>query len=73
MVGVVSRGTNGAPYTPGTDPPTTLCVDTPDYKTHNIYTRTDGFKELILAAFTEAGAEPCRSAFPPLPLEDCRA
>jgi hypothetical protein len=58
VIGMVSRGTNGAPYTPSTDPPTTLCVDTPDYKTHNIYTRTDGFKDLILAAFAEAGAEP---------------
>jgi len=58
VVGVVSRGTNGAPYVPGTDPPTTLCVDTTEYKTHNIYTRTDGFRDLILAAFAEAGAEP---------------
>lgn len=58
VVGVVSRGGNGAPYDPATDPQYTECVDTGDYKTHNIYTRVDGFKELILQAFEAAGSEP---------------
>jgi len=58
VIGLVSRGGNGAPYDPATDPSYTNCVDTVDYRTHNIYTRTDSFKELILQAFTEAGSEP---------------
>jgi hypothetical protein len=58
VVGLVSRGGNGAPYDPATDPQYTECVDSADYKTHNIYTRTDSFRDLILSAFAEAGSEP---------------
>ena len=58
VLGVVSRGGNGAPYDPAKDPAWTECVDTADYKTHNIYTRVDAFKDLILQAFEAAGAEP---------------
>jgi len=58
VVGLVSRGGNGAPYDPETDPQYTQCVDTDEYKTHNIYTRVDTFKDLILQAFEVAGGEP---------------
>ena len=58
VLGVVSRGGNGAPYDPTTDPQYTPCVDTADFKTHNAYTRVDGFKDLILQAFAESGDAP---------------
>jgi MYXO-CTERM domain-containing protein len=58
VIGVVSRGGNGAPYDPNSDPAYTPCVDQGQYTTHNIYTRTDTFKALIMQAFAEAGAEP---------------
>ncbi len=58
VLGVVSRGGNGAPYDPATDPAWTQCVDTADYKTHNIYTRVDAFKDLVLQTFEAAGTEP---------------
>jgi MYXO-CTERM domain-containing protein len=58
VLGVVSRGGNGAPYDPATDPAYTQCVDTAEYKTHNIYTRVDTMSELIYRAFEVAGGEP---------------
>ncbi len=58
VLGVVSRGGNGAPYDPETDPAYTQCVDTADYTTHNLYTRVDTFKDLILQAFAAAESEP---------------
>ncbi len=58
VIGVVSRGGNGAPYDPSKDPSWTQCVDTADHTTHNIYTRVDSFKELVLSAFSAAGTEP---------------
>ncbi|MBI2392366.1 MAG: S1 family peptidase [Deltaproteobacteria bacterium] len=58
VVGVVSRGGNGAPYDPTSDPDYTQCVDTGDYTTRNIYTRVDTFKDLVLQAFAIAGGEP---------------
>jgi len=62
VVGVVSRGGNGAPYNPETDPSYTQCVDTTidgvTYSTHNIYTRTDTMSALIYQAFEAAGGEP---------------
>lgn len=58
VLGVVSRGGNGAPYDPETDPSWTQCVDSADYKTHNIYTRVDAFKDLVLQAFEAAGTDP---------------
>lgn len=58
VLGVVSRGGNGAPYDPETDPEYTQCVDTADYATHNLYTRVDTFKDLILEAFAAAESEP---------------
>jgi MYXO-CTERM domain-containing protein len=58
VLGVVSRGGNGAPYDPMTDPPYTQCVDTAEYTTHNIYTRVDNFADMFAAAFEAAGTEP---------------
>lgn len=58
VVGVVSRGGNGAPYNPETDPAYTQCVDTAEFSTHNIYTRVDTMAELIYKAFEVAGGEP---------------
>jgi MYXO-CTERM domain-containing protein len=58
IVGVVSRGGNAAPYDPSTDPQYVPCTDTDTYKTHNIYTRVDGFKDLFDRAFAAAGTEP---------------
>ncbi len=58
VVGVVSRGGNGAPYNPQTDPQYTPCVDAAPYKANNIYTRTDGFKDFILSGFAAANADP---------------
>lgn len=58
VVGVVSRGGNGAPYDPTTDPDWTQCVDTDAYRTHNIYTRVDTLKDVIYQAFEVAGGEP---------------
>jgi MYXO-CTERM domain-containing protein len=58
IIGMVSRGGNGAPFNPNTDPPYTPCVDTPPYTTFNLYTRTDSFKDLILSGFTAAGTDP---------------
>ena len=58
VVGVVSRGGNGAPYNPQTDPQYTPCVDSGPYHANNIYTRTDGFKDFILSGFAAAGADP---------------
>ena len=58
VLGVVSRGGNGAPYDPRTDPSYTECVDTAEYKTHNIYTRIDTLKDIIYQAFEVAGGEP---------------
>ncbi len=58
VVGLVSRGGNGAPYDPATDPAYTECVDSADYTTHNIYTRVDTMSELLYKAFEVAGGEP---------------
>lgn len=58
VLGVVSRGGNGAPYDPRTDPDYTQCVDSDTYKTHNIYTRVDTLKDIIYKAFEVAGGEP---------------
>ncbi len=58
VVGVVSRGGNAAPYDPETDPAYTNCVDTPEFDTHNLYTRVDTLKEFVLKAFEAAGSEP---------------
>jgi hypothetical protein len=58
VLGVVSRGGNGAPYNPETDPQYTQCVDTTEFETHNIYTRVDTLKDLIYQAFEVAGGEP---------------
>jgi hypothetical protein len=58
VIGVVSRGGNGAPYDPNTDPEWTECVDQAGYETSNLYTRTDSFRDLILSAFAQAGSEP---------------
>jgi secreted trypsin-like serine protease len=58
VIGVVSRGGNGAPYDPNTDPEWTPCVDQTGYETSNLYTRTDTFRDLILSAFAQAGSEP---------------
>ncbi len=55
VVGVVSRGGNG---NPAPSPEYAGCVDTADYKTRNIYTRSDTFKALILQAFAETGEKP---------------
>ncbi|MBL8716631.1 MAG: S1 family peptidase [Myxococcales bacterium] len=52
VIGVVSRGGNG---NPDTSSAVNGCIDTAEYKTSNFYTRTDGYKDLILAAFAEAG------------------
>lgn len=57
VLGVVSRGGNGYPVT-DSDPQYTSCVDKDGYVTHNIYTRVDQFKDLILSAFAETGEEP---------------
>lgn len=58
VVGVVSRGGNGRPYDPQKDPPYTQCVDSGQYVTMNIYTRTDAYKDFLLSAFTTAGHDP---------------
>lgn len=58
VLGVVSRGGNGAPYDPTSDPEYTQCVDSGEYTTRNIYTRVDTFKDLVLQAFEIAGGEP---------------
>ncbi len=58
VLGIVSRGGNGAPYDPNTDPAYTQCVDTTEYKTHNIYTRIDTMGDLVYRAFEVAGGEP---------------
>lgn len=58
IIGVVSRGGNAAPYNPDTDSPSVPCTDTDIYKTHNIYTRVDGFQDLFDRAFAAAGTEP---------------
>jgi hypothetical protein len=58
VIGVVSRGGNGAPYDPNTDPEWTECVDQAGYETSNLYTRTDSFRDLVLSAFQQAGSEP---------------
>lgn len=57
VVGVVSRGGNG--YVPsGSDPAYSSCVDKDPYVAHNLYTRVDGFKDLILSVFAETGETP---------------
>lgn len=58
VLGVVSRGGNGAPYDPMSDPDYTQCVDTTEYETHNIYTRVDTLKDILFQAFEVAGGEP---------------
>lgn len=58
VLGVVSRGGNGAPYDPMKDPDYTQCVDSAEYKTSNIYTRVDTLKDVIYQAFEVAGGEP---------------
>jgi len=57
VLGVVSRGGNGYPVT-DSDPQYASCVDKDGYATHNIYTRVDTYKDLILSAFAETGEEP---------------
>lgn len=53
VIGVVSRGGNG--QTPIQTQPANTCTGT---SSQNLYTRVDGWKELILTAFAEAGATP---------------
>ncbi|MGZ3477035.1 MAG: S1 family peptidase, partial [Polyangiales bacterium] len=57
VLGVVSRGGNGYVPTSG-DPAYATCVDKDSYVAHNLYTRVDGFKDLILSVFKETGEEP---------------
>jgi MYXO-CTERM domain-containing protein len=64
ILGVVSRGGNGAPYDPMTDPAYVPCTDTDEYKTHNIYTRVDGFPDVFKAAFDAAGTVPWEEGKP---------
>ena len=61
VIAVVSRGGNG---NPDTSSPINQCIDTTEYKTGNYYMRTDGFKDLILSAFTEAGEKPWLEGMP---------
>jgi MYXO-CTERM domain-containing protein len=56
VVGVVSRGGNG--LMPTQQNPTAGCVDQGDYVTLNIYTRVDGFTDLLTQAFAAAGTDP---------------
>lgn len=59
VLGVASRGGNGAPYDPESDPRWTRCMDMPDpYRVHNIYTRLNAFASTAREAFAAAGAEP---------------
>ena len=56
IVGVVSRGGNGMMGTQSD--PTAPCVDTVGYPTANLYTRVDGFADLVAQAFAAAGTDP---------------
>jgi MYXO-CTERM domain-containing protein len=56
VVGLVSRGGNGAPQDPMN--PSASCVDSAAYKSQNVYTRPDGFKDFINTVFTAAGTDP---------------
>jgi hypothetical protein len=55
VLGVASRGGNG---NPADDPPYAQCVDDGTYTTHNIFTRVDSFKDMIMTAFAETGEDP---------------
>jgi len=57
VIGIVSRGGNGKKVT-ASDPQYTECVDDGKFVTHNFFTRTDGFKDLITQAFAAAGTDP---------------
>jgi MYXO-CTERM domain-containing protein len=57
VVGIVSRGGNGKQQMQG-DPAYISCVDDGKFVARNFYMRTDGFKELILQGFAEAGTDP---------------
>jgi hypothetical protein len=56
VVGVVSRGGNGKQA--DRNDPTASCVDDGRYLAHNLYTRTDPFRELVNTAFAAVGGEP---------------
>jgi hypothetical protein len=56
VLGVVSRGGNGRQGTQ-TDP-AAGCLDQGNARTRNVYTRVDGFKDLVLQAFAETGETP---------------
>jgi MYXO-CTERM domain-containing protein len=63
VIGVVSRGGNGYNNPDPQNNPAQSCVnftgtDGTSYKAYNLYTRVDGFKDLIMQAFQEAGADP---------------
>jgi len=56
VVGVVSRGGNGKAA--DQNDPTASCVDDGSYVAHNLYTRTDPFRDLVNTAFAAVGGEP---------------
>jgi uncharacterized protein (TIGR03382 family) len=56
VLGVVSRGGNG--YTPTDGDPQSAGCDEKYGAVHNLYTRVDTFKDLILSAFAETGETP---------------
>jgi hypothetical protein len=56
VIGVVSRGGNGKPA--DQRDPSASCVDDDPYFAHNLYTRTDGFRDLVNTAFAAVGGEP---------------
>jgi len=58
LVGIVSRGSNGAPYDPAKDPPSTPCVSDGGYVATNFLTRVDRFDTLTTRAFQLAGTVP---------------
>ncbi len=61
VIGVVSRGGNGAaadPNNPAASCVNTTAADGTTYKASNFYTRIDGFPDLLATAFQAAGAEP---------------
>ncbi len=62
VLGVVSRGGNGK--MPTQQQPYLACVDDGGYTTYNLYTRVDGFPELIAKAFAAAGTDPWHEGGP---------
>lgn len=62
VIGVVSRGGNGAPA--NAQNPSANCVDAGKFKTFNLYTRVDGFPDLMAQAFAAAGTDPWHEGGP---------